>query len=302
MCVEVGCWGVGADADFSLNIWPHFPQFRVRDWDICSLSPRPPPPPIAPVFHQVKARGRQRMAGKLPAVSVGGVTRHPPGARHPRDCSLPPTPRPLRTPGWGAGQGDSPGSRSRGSPPWAPPDPGARPGQRGAAAAKAAAGGGLRGARREAWRRDLCGRGVESVCSKPPPFLDPEVRPAAPHALLPSKRQESKRLVSRDPASRNEPPAFPSSDPKRRGSLHPLRSLTQESGISGLGRSKPPAPFYPGTSESWCPARLPPDLSLQPLQSPTAPPSWDPGVQRPRTLTSPSPQRAFSRAGTSAAF
>lgn len=49
-------------------------------WTSAPSARAPPPAPLAPVFHHVKARGLQRMAGKLHAVSGGAGGEYPPGA------------------------------------------------------------------------------------------------------------------------------------------------------------------------------------------------------------------------------
>lgn len=138
------------------------------------------------------------MASKLQAVSVGGVSTQ--GPRGSAGIVVP-----LQTPGWRAGQGHSRGSRSRGSPPWTFPDPGAPSKQRGAAAA-VAGGGGPRGAQREAWPRDLCGwRG--GLCQSPAPSF-PGPRSQAPCTTHSPSFQGSRIKVSRFPG-----PKIPSLQP-----------------------------------------------------------------------------------------
>lgn len=151
----------------------------------------------------------------------------------------------------------------------------------------------------------ICAGGeVDYVSPQPPPSRDPGVRPPAPHSPLPSKSQNSKCLVFRDPKFRASGLSF--CRPRCPGSLHSLRGLTQESGISGPSFPRPTGPstrpsFILGLGEL-VPARPPPNSGFQPSSapSPLLPRTQEP--KRSQTLTSPSAQRAFSRAKTSAAF
>lgn len=252
------------------------------------------PPPLRRQFFTSKPRDCKQLAGKLQAASVGAVSTQ--GSRGSAGIVVP-----LQTPGWRAGQGHSRGSRSRGSPAWAPPVPGARPEQR-AAAAAVAGGGGLHGAQREAWRRGLWGGGEkDNVWPKPRRPLEQESRLPASFPRI--KTQTVSFPGAQDPG----PPAFPSLDPRV---LAPstLFAQTQESGssTSSYPRSKGPGPQAPLFSGSRSTGVQP--IFVRKLVSqasgppPATPPPQYPDAQDPQPLTSASPQRAISRARASGAL
>lgn len=157
----------------------------------------------------------------------------------------------MQTPGGKAGQGHSLGSRSQGSPAWASPAPGARPGQCAAAAAVATGEGGLRGAQRKAWRRGLWGaeRWIMSVPSQTGLPWTQESGPPAPSPRSSSKSQDSKRLVSRDTGFRTSSSSFLRPSPS---SQHPVSSLRLRNPRSQplFHRTKGPGPQPPSSPGS----------------------------------------------------
>jgi hypothetical protein len=182
-----------------------------------------------------------------------------------------------------AGQGHSPGSRSRGSPPyWVPPVPGARRARHAAAAAGAGGGRGFRGARSVAW---LCGLWEVDMPSIPIPWTHESGHPVPPP--LPGIKTQS---ISSPGTQDSRPLAFPSPDSEVRvlGPSSPgsntLLPPTKESGISipSSPRPKNPGlqpPLVPKSGNTNTQPILLQDLMCWGLRSPSsqAPGVWNPG-------------------------